>query len=215
MQRQGTGFQKTIIVLVSLIFTGGLLVYTGNANLDLLSRVYPNPNFVGFGMLSLEGGVIYWAGYYLLHWAGNHKGVAVVMVVLDFLLSMVGFFMDINLGAGGAVKTDLFPPTIIVLSADIAVNVGMGILVHFLPTGESPEQQQYTQIRVVDEDRGDKIPSPLAETPTLLVGAATRQVQKLNQKLKQSGQPKIQPISLAQTGQTDPIQVVQAEKAPI
>jgi hypothetical protein len=212
MQRQGTGFQKTIIVLVSLIFTGGLLVYTGNANLDLLSRVYPNPNFVGFGMLSLEGGVIYWTGYYLLHWAGNHKGVAVVMVVLDFLLSMVGFFMDINLGAGGAVKTDLFPPTIIVLSADIAVNVGMGILVHFLPTGESPEQQQYTQIRVVDEDRGEKIPSPLAQTPSLMVGAAKRQVQRLNQRLEQSGKAKTEPVSLAQT---DAIQVVQAEKAPI
>lgn len=136
MTNENSVMRTTIIVILSIVFTGALLVYTGIANLDLLTTVYPDPQFVGFGMLALEGGVLYWTGYYLLHWHGAHRGIAVCMAGLDFLFSMVGFFLDVNLHAGNAVHTSL-PPVIVVLSIDIAINVGMGILVHFLAHGRA------------------------------------------------------------------------------
>ncbi len=71
--------RKTVIVILSILFTGALLLYTAQANLDLLTQVSPNPQFVGFAMVALEGGVLYWTGYYLLHWHGIHKGIAMVV----------------------------------------------------------------------------------------------------------------------------------------
>ncbi len=85
--------RKTVIVILSILFTGALLLYTAQANLDLLTQVSPNPQFVGFAMVALEGGVLYWTGYYLLHWHGIHKGIAMVMIFICFLFSMVGFFV--------------------------------------------------------------------------------------------------------------------------
>lgn len=130
--------RKPLIVIMSIIFTGALLVYTAQANLNLLQQVYVNPQYVAFGMLALEGGVIYWLGYYLLHWDNNHKAIALVMSGIDFLLSMIGFFMDLNMHTGDQVHTAL-PPVLIVMSIDVALNVGVGLLVHFLPHGQ--EQQ--------------------------------------------------------------------------
>lgn len=134
--------RKPLIVIMSILFTGALLVYTAQANLNLLQQVYVNPQYVAFGMLALEGGVIYWLGYYLLHWDNNHKAIALVMSGLDFLLSMIGFFMDLNLHTGDEVHTAL-PPVLIVMSIDVALNVGVGLLVHFLPHGAEQQKPTY------------------------------------------------------------------------
>ena len=108
--------RKPLIVIMSIIFTGALLIYTAQANLNLLQQVYVNPQYVIFGMLALEGGVLYWLGYYLLHWNANHKAIALTMVVIDFILSMIGFFMDLNLRTGDQIKTAL-PPILIVFQS--------------------------------------------------------------------------------------------------
>lgn len=132
-------FRKTLITIMSVAFTGVLLVYTGIANLNLLTTTYPDPQFVMFGMVALEGGVLYWTGYYLLHKHGVHKGIAVSMAVVDFIFSMVGFFLDINLHAHNIVQNTL-PPVVIVMAIDVALNVGMGILVHFMGHGQPTVQ---------------------------------------------------------------------------
>ena len=126
-----------MIVILSILFTGALLLYTAQANLDLLTQVSPNPQFVGFAMVALEGGVIYWTGYYLLHWHGVHKGIAIVMIFIDFLFSMVGFFVDSDLVAMrhnlGTSLASWFPSVILVVGADICLNVCVGIIVHLIP----------------------------------------------------------------------------------
>lgn len=127
--------RKPLIVIMSIIFTGALLIYTAQANLNLLQQVYVNPQYVIFGMLALEGGVLYWLGYYLLHWNANHKAIALTMVVIDFILSMIGFFMDLNLRTGDQIKTAL-PPILIVMTFDVIINVGVGLLIHFLSHGQ-------------------------------------------------------------------------------
>ncbi len=128
---EASRMRKALIVIISIAFTGALLIYTAQANLDLLQKIYVNPQYVIFGMLALEGGVVYWLGYYLLHWNGTHKAIALVMAVIDFILSMIGFFMDGNVNTGSQIHTAL-PPVLIVMSFDVMLNVGMGLLVHFL-----------------------------------------------------------------------------------
>lgn len=145
MNQQDLGlFRKTLITIMSVAFTGVLLVYTGIANLNLLTTTYPDPQFVMFGMVALEGGVLYWTGYYLLHRHGVHKAIAVSMAVVDFVFSMVGFFLDINLHTGNVVRTAL-PPVVIVMAIDVAINVGFGILVHFMSHGGHPTVQPMPQ----------------------------------------------------------------------
>jgi hypothetical protein len=129
--------RKTIIVFISILFTGALLLYTVQANLDLLVKVSPNPQFVGFALLTVEGGVIYWLAYYLTHWNGVHKGIAVCMIFVDFVFAMTGFFVDENSvamehGLGTSLQ-NWFPHVILIVTLDIAINVFMGILIHLLP----------------------------------------------------------------------------------
>lgn len=129
--------RKTIIVILSILFCGALLIYTAQANLDLLSQVSPNPQFVGFAMLAVEGGVFYWLAYYLLHWHPVHRGIAICMIFIDFVFSMVGFFVDSNMVAArhslGTNLADWFPHVILFVTADIVLNVFVGIVVHLIP----------------------------------------------------------------------------------
>ncbi len=129
--------RKTIIAFISILFTGALLLYTVQANLDLLVKVSPNPQFVGFALLTVEGGVLYWLAYYLVHWNGVHKGIAVCMIFVDFLFAMTGFFVDENsVAVEHGLGTNLsvwFPHVILIVTLDITIIVFMGILIHLLP----------------------------------------------------------------------------------
>ena len=109
------------------------MVYTGLANLDLLTQVYPNPRFVFFGMLTLEGGVIYWVGAFLLNNNGVHKGISVIMIGIDAIFSLIGFFIDIsNHNASQAFLSQL-PSIPILLAIDVAFNVAVGWIIHLIP----------------------------------------------------------------------------------
>jgi hypothetical protein len=139
--------RKTLIVIMSVLFTGALLLYTAQANLDLLTRVSPNPQFVAFAMVALEGGVIYWTGYYLLHYNGVHKGIALFMIFADFVFSMVGFFVDTNMVAVskglGTSLASWFPHVILFVALDVVVNVFMGVMVHLIPDNRQITKEDF------------------------------------------------------------------------
>lgn len=155
--------RKPLIIIMSIIFTGALLIYTAQANLNLLQQVYVNPQYVIFGMLALEGGVLYWLGYYLLHWNANHKAIALTMVVIDFILSMIGFFMDLNLRTGDQIKTAL-PPVLVVMSIDVMLNVGVGLLIHFLSHGTEPAVQAPPPRQQIAQPKEEPASKSLAQT---------------------------------------------------
>jgi hypothetical protein len=131
---QMSGFRKTIIAAITIMFAGALLVFTAQANIDLLTSVYPDPRFVMFGLLALEGGVVYWTGYYLLHASGVHKGLAVIALAIDALLSGIGFFYEME-NVTNSVGTIKLPPVIIVVAAAVLFNVAMSIISHLIPSG--------------------------------------------------------------------------------
>lgn len=117
--------------------------YTGWANLDLLTQVYPNPRFVLFGMLALEGGVVYWIGAYLLNTTGTHKGIAVVMVGIDICFSLVGFFIEISNFNAQHQFINQLPAVPIIIAVDVALNVGVGWIVHLLPDNRSVTKEDF------------------------------------------------------------------------
>ena len=135
--------RKTIFILISLAFTGGLLLYTAQANLDLLTQTYPNPKFVIFGMLALEGGVLYWTGAYLLHWTGTHKGIAVVMIAVDAIFSLTGFFIEMSNYNASHSYLGQIPSVVVIVAGDVALNVGMGIIIHLLPDDRNITKEDF------------------------------------------------------------------------
>lgn len=131
---QMSGFRKTIIALITISFAGALLVFTANANLDLLKAIYPNPQFYMFGLLALEGGTVYWTGYYLLHLSGVHKALAVFSLAVDAILSGTGFFYEME-RTTNAVGTISLPPVITIVGFAVVFNVAMAIISHLIPSG--------------------------------------------------------------------------------
>lgn len=164
-------FRKGIIALITIMFSGALMVFTAQANLDLLKSVYPNPQFYMFGLLALEGGIVFWVGYYLLHLNGTHKAIAVISLAIDAILSGVGFFYEME-NTTKAVGTVSLPPVIVIVAFAVVFNVGMAIICHLIPSQASDSYvvQSPVPTRVVEA-----APSP---TPQL-VPAATAQTATL------------------------------------
>lgn len=133
-------FRKTLLVIMTLGFTGALLIFTGQANLDLLKSVYPNPQFYMFGLLCLEGGILYWMGYYLLHLSGVHKAIALAALTIDAMFSGVGFFYEME-SVTKSLGTVSLPPIIVIIGACVCFNVAMSIISHLIPASSKPIEQ--------------------------------------------------------------------------
>jgi hypothetical protein len=129
-----SGFRKTILALLTISFAGALLIFTAQANLDLLKAIYPNPQFYMFGLLALEGGTVYWTGYYLLHVSGIHKALAVFSLAVDAILSGTGFFYEME-RTTNSVGTVSLPPVITIVGFAVVFNVAMAIISHLIPAG--------------------------------------------------------------------------------
>jgi hypothetical protein len=127
-------FRKTIIACLTITFAGALLIFTAQANLDLLKAIYPDPQFYMFGLLALEGGTVYWTGYYLLHPGGSHKALAVFSLAVDAFLSGTGFFYEME-RTTNSVGTVSLPPVITIVGFAVVFNVAMAILSHLIPSG--------------------------------------------------------------------------------
>ena len=131
-------FRKAIAVLVSAAFTGALMVYTGMANLDLLRATYPNPGFYMFGLLCLEGGIVYWEAQFFIHLSGIHKAMAAFMMVVDLLISCTGFVYETE-SVTHSMGTIQLPPVVAIVAFAVVVNVGMALNSHLIPAwGGSP-----------------------------------------------------------------------------
>ena len=128
---QMSAFRKVIIGFILIGFTGALLVYTAMANLELLKSVYPDPQFYMFGLLSLEGGVAVWLGLFMLFLDGTRKGLCLIALVIDVLISGTGFFYEMEMKTH-AVGTVSLPPVIIIIAFSVLFNGGMGILCKLL-----------------------------------------------------------------------------------
>jgi hypothetical protein len=177
---QMSSFRKTIIALITIAFAGTLLVFTANANLDLLKSIYPNPQFYMFGLLALEGGTVYWTGYYLLHLSGVHKGLAVFSLAIDAALSGTGFFYEME-RTTSSVGTISLPPVIAIVGFAVVFNVAMAIISHLIPSGAGssgprPKEEPLSYVREERPTRQLEQRSRESDGPGLLKSAAANVV---------------------------------------
>lgn len=130
---QMSPFRKTLLWLLAIAFGGSLMIYTGMQNLELLKSVNDDPNFYMFGLLALEGGIVFWTGYYLLHPSGRHKGMSVFAIVVDSIMSGTGFFYNME-RITHAVGTFALPPVIVVIWFAVVFNIAFIMLCKLIPS---------------------------------------------------------------------------------
>lgn len=115
------------------VFGLALLLFTAIANLNLLMSVYPDPQFVGFGLLALEGGTLGWTIVYFLTSPQAHKGLCVVGIVVDTLISFVGFMYE--MAAKTHTTFPFQPPVIYVVGIAVVFNISLGLCYKLIPSG--------------------------------------------------------------------------------
>jgi hypothetical protein len=217
---QMSGFRKTILALITVSFAGALLVFTANANLDLLKAIYPNPQFYMFGLLALEGGTVYWTGYYLLHLSGIHKALAVFSLAVDAVLSGTGFFYEME-RTTNAVGTVSLPPVITIVGFAVVFNVAMAIISHLIPSGAyvGPRpKEEPTHVREYSPTRQLEQRSTASDGPGLLKSAAAsvvatgQDIVDLAREKRKAHKQEAEPVSLSHSDDTPAREPVRAKK---
>lgn len=113
-------------------FSFALLIFTGIANLALLTSIYPDPQYVGFGMLAFEGGILVWTITYFVTVNSGHKGICVIGIGVDTLISFVGFMYEMSKTTGIALPIRL--GVIFVIGGAVLFNISLGLLYKLVPT---------------------------------------------------------------------------------
>jgi hypothetical protein len=158
-----------------------------------------------FGLLALEGGVVYWTGYYLLHASGVHKGLAVIALSIDALLSGIGFFYEMETMTH-SVGTVQLPPIIVVVAGAVLFNVAMSLLSHLIPSGpyigprpheEAPYVTEYHPARLEQRATAsdERQPGLLKNAAASAIAASQDIVELAREKRKQ--RKELEPVSLS------------------
>lgn len=132
MQQQQVGPGRVVGMFVIGAFCLGLLIYTAMGNLALLTHVYPDPQFVGFGLLSLDGGVVAWTILaFLTRKDTAHFGIVLLGLAVDSLLSCTGFMYELSARTGEGLPVQL--PVIYVIGFAVVFNIGAALVYKLLP----------------------------------------------------------------------------------
>lgn len=134
-------------ILVTLLGLA-LLIYSAARSLDFISMTLPPDKQVlaWFGLAALDGGLLFWMLNYLYGAAGGwQRGIALLMVIVDFIGAVAMFTLDTlyNTGQAGMTSTmsqQDIKTSILALSGIIALNVGATVA-HHLTDPENRKRQ--------------------------------------------------------------------------
>lgn len=123
---------EVVAYFIIALFALGLLIYTAIGNLALLQRVYPDPQFVGFGLLALDGGIVVWTVLsFLTRKDSSHFGICLVGLGVDTLLSFTSFMYELAFKTGSSLPVSV--PVIYVIGFSVIFNVGAGLCYKLIP----------------------------------------------------------------------------------
>ncbi len=117
-----------------------LLVYSAARSLDFISLTLPPDKQVlaWFGLAALDGGLVLWLLHFLYSARGAwQRGIALLMIVIDFLGAAGMFTLDTLYRTGEAGMTTTLSPesiraAVLALSGVIALNVAATVATHVL-----------------------------------------------------------------------------------
>lgn len=133
MTRKISGLLITLLGLA-------LLVYSASRSLDFITMTLPQDKQIlaWFGLAALDGGLVLWLLHFLNSARGAwQRGIALLMVVIDFLGAAVMFTLDTLYRTGEAGMTAALGPgeiraAVLALSGVIALNVAATVANHLL-----------------------------------------------------------------------------------
>lgn len=120
--------KRTWLGVYAWAFSLFLFLYTAQANIELLIRVYPSPIFVFFGLLSFEVGALYWQGHFHMFKSDMQKRVAFFMCCVDLAVSFIGFYISLNQYIGDKTSSNIL---VSVVTLGVILNVGLAMMLHF------------------------------------------------------------------------------------
>lgn len=132
--------RKNLSLLLVTSLGLALLIYSAARSLDFIGMTLPPDKQVlaWFGLAALDGGLVLWLLHYLYSARGAwQRGIALLMVVIDFLGAAAMFTLDTLYRTGEAgITTALSAPAIrgavLALSGVIALNIAATVANHIL-----------------------------------------------------------------------------------
>lgn len=162
------GPAEVVAMFIVGMFALGLLIFTAIANLALLTRIYPDPQFVGFGLLALEGGTVVWTVIsFLTNKRSPHFGICLVGLGVDTLLSFTGFMYEMAGKTGTSLPINM--PVIYVVGFAVVFNIAAGLCYKLVPRQPGIQFPQYYPQPLYEPQRfqqmGNYFPQPGIQFP--------------------------------------------------
>ena len=151
-------FKKIGSLLVTILGVA-LLVYSATRSLDFISLTLPADRQVlaWFGLAALDGGLVAWFLAYLYGSSGGwQRGIAILMVLVDFIGAVAMFTMDTlyNTGKAGltvAMTGNEVQTAVLALSIVIALNIAATIAHHLTDPDQLKAQAEEEARAEVDD----------------------------------------------------------------
>lgn len=151
-------FRKIGALLVTVLGLA-LLVYSATRSLDFISLTLPADRQVlaWFGLAALDGGLIAWFLAYLYGSSGGwQRGIAILMVIVDFIGAVAMFTLDTlyNTGKSGltvAMSEGEVQTAVLALSIVIALNIAATIAHHLTDPDQLKAQAEEEARAEVDD----------------------------------------------------------------
>ncbi len=151
-------FKKIGALLVTILGIA-LLFYSATRSLDFISLTLPPGRQIlaYFGLAALDGGLIAWFLAYLYGSSGGwQRGIALLMVVVDFAGAVAMFTLDTLYNTGKSGMTAMMSESeiqtaVLVLSAVIALNIASTIAHHLTDPDQLKAQAEEEAKAEVDD----------------------------------------------------------------
>ena len=151
---------KKIGSLSVMVLAVLLLIYSGSRSLNFIQMTLPPDNQIlaFFGLAALDGGLIAWLLTYL---NGSHggwqRGIALIMVLVDFLGAFAMFTLDTLFNTGLAGMTaQMTPDSITVAVIGLSIVIGLNIaatVAHHLTDPDRLREQAEEEAKSRIEDQ--------------------------------------------------------------
>lgn len=208
-------FKKIGSLLVTILGVA-LLVYSATRSLDFISLTLPADRQVlaWFGLAALDGGLVAWFLAYLYGSSGGwQRGIAILMVLVDFIGAVAMFTLDTlyNTGKAGltaAMTGNEVQTAVLALSIVIALNIAATIAHHLTDPDQLKAQAEEEARAEVD----DLALSLVRQNSKIL---ASQMAPQIAGEWMDSTAAKYRNILKKGRMKEEPIQVLPAQPAPV
>lgn len=144
---------------ITIVLGGVLLVYSASRSFNFLAMTLPEDKVMlaYVGLAALDGGIVAWLLAYLYASKSTlQRGIAMGLIVLDFLGAVMTFVMDTlyesgEVGLIGSMPESDIKTAVLLVSLVIAINIG-AVVMHHMTDPERLKVQALEDVQAQVED---------------------------------------------------------------